>query len=224
MSEVADRPKDLASELRRYEKALAPAGSPLPQLLQPPASAARLDEAERELGLTFSNDIRTLYGWHDGSDCTDPRWMNAGATMGATGFLFPPLADAVAYYKRYQASKISDWFSPYWFTVMWGGDGPHSVSISCLTRESQEVLIGGHVDSHQFRIANLAILVAAYGHRLESGVWRWVDDVYDSWTRTDSASVDPNDPQTWKEWLGVPDATYEFFDHDDEAGPLDPYS
>ncbi len=54
----------------RYRETLATRSPVGAALLQPPATAARVDEAERALGFALGPDVRALYMAHDG---TDPR-------------------------------------------------------------------------------------------------------------------------------------------------------
>lgn len=52
--------------LKRLEKVLNVHAPPLMRLFRPPASSKAIESVERRLGVSFPDDLRVFYEWHDG--------------------------------------------------------------------------------------------------------------------------------------------------------------
>lgn len=178
----------LLDTLERLERALFRTGSPLIGRLRPGVAASRLDEAEEQVGLELSRDIRDLFSWHDGTEFYPAR-DDFGLSLGRSGLVFPPLDRAV---EKYLAEPpLLPWapagdvmWHRWWFPVMWGDLG--TVSVSCLNgSDSTQTQIGSPADWWIYRLPGVQTLLAGIADRLESGTWRWGEHPdrgwYDLW-------------------------------------------
>jgi len=85
--------------LREFEGHIASINGAMDELL-PPATSDELDMAEQELGITFPDDFRTLYQWHNG---------DKGILFLFGEYRISPLSEILELYRFAQQSSSPEW-------------------------------------------------------------------------------------------------------------------
>lgn len=85
--------------LREFESHIASIKGAMDELL-PPATSDELDMTERELGITFPEEFRTLYQWHNG---------DKGILFLFGEYRISPLSEILELYRFSQQSSCSEW-------------------------------------------------------------------------------------------------------------------
>jgi cell wall assembly regulator SMI1 len=123
MREIWDK---IESQLRRTAPDLL-------RSLNPGASAASIDAAEKSLGITFPQDVRESYLIHDGQTDDAPNLFDTWSLLSLDAIVrewkvWKQLTDSGEFKKARSgpgAHHASDWWNPAWIPLTYNGAGDH---------------------------------------------------------------------------------------------------
>lgn len=182
--------QELHRLLHKLDELLAQTQAPLASRLRPGLNTDEITATMRPLELELPLEAQIWWQWHDGVEHLAPGWrIPLHEQIGDSSLSLLQLGEAVREYQTNRKAALDlrlgdpeQWFQRMWFP-MFRFNG-HPAVIEC--GQAQEVsmplrLIEWQDDMfEEVRAPSLTALVAVWVELLESGVWRWSGDKWES--------------------------------------------
>jgi cell wall assembly regulator SMI1 len=173
-------PTDVSEALGRIEHWLARNAPDIADGLQPPASRAALDAAERRLGRPLPAEVRSLYALHDGENGSTPpafvdwKWLPVQYVVEQYGVLKRAAEEnAGLQVEVLTDGKVqSEWWRAGWIPLFGNGSGDYVCVDLEPTREGnvgQLIIYSGRDASRSVAAPSLLAWLSAFAADLEAG-------------------------------------------------------